>query len=151
MLGKAQGLPADQVFLDLEDSVSPLAKVDARANIVGALTEGDWAGKTRVVRVNDWTTQWTYGDVIAVVEGAGSDLDAVMLPKVQTASQVHALDLLLTQLEKTLGLEVGRIGIEAQIENAKGLVEVDAIAGASPRVETVIFGPADFMASINMK
>ena len=67
MLGKAQGLPADQVFLDLEDSVSPLAKVDARANIVAALTEGDWAGKTRVVRVNDWTTQWTYGDVIAVV------------------------------------------------------------------------------------
>jgi len=57
MLGKAQGLPADQVFLDLEDSVSPLAKVDARANIVAALTEGgDWAGKTRVVRVNDWTT-----------------------------------------------------------------------------------------------
>jgi citrate lyase subunit beta/citryl-CoA lyase len=151
MLGKAQGLPADQVFLDLEDSVSPLAKVDARANIVAALTEGDWAGKTRVVRVNDWTTQWTYGDVIAVVEGAGANLDAVMLPKVQTASQVQALDLLLTQLEKTLGLDVGRIGIEAQIENAKGLVEVDAIAGASPRVETIIFGPADFMASINMK
>ncbi|HEU4912712.1 MAG TPA: CoA ester lyase, partial [Actinomycetes bacterium] len=151
MLGKAQGLPADQVFLDLEDSVSPLAKVDARANIVSALTEGDWVGKTRVVRVNDWTTQWTYGDVIAVVEGAGAHLDCVMLPKVQTASQVEALDLLLTQLEKTLGLEVGRIGIEAQIENAKGLVEVDAIAAASPRVETIIFGPADFMASINMK
>jgi citrate lyase subunit beta/citryl-CoA lyase len=150
-IDKARTLDADQVFLDLEDSVSPLAKVDARANIVAALTEGDWAGKTRVVRVNDWTTQWTYGDVIAVVEGAGADVDAVMLPKVQTASQVHALDLLLTQLEKTLGLEVGRIGIEAQIENAKGLVEVDAIAGASPRVETVIFGPADFMASINMK
>src|SRR3954451_23141547 len=151
MLGKAQGLPADQVFLDLEDSVSPLAKVDARANVVAALTEGDWAGKTRVVRVNDWTTQWTYGDVIAVVEGAGGHLDAVMLPKVQTAAQVTALDLLLTQLEKTLGLEVGRIGIEAQIENARGLVEVDAIAAASPRMETIIFGPADFMASINMK
>ncbi len=127
--------------------MSPLAKVDARANIVAALNEGDWAGKTRVVRVNDWTTQWTYGDVIAVVEGAGANLDAVMLPKVQTAAQVHALDMLLTQLEKTHGLEVGRIGIEAQIENAKGLVEVDAIAGASPRVETIIFGPADFMAS----
>ena len=151
MLGKAQGLPADQVFLDLEDSVSPLAKVDARANIVAALQEGDWAGKTRVVRVNDWTTQWTYGDVIAVVEGAGAALDAVMLPKVQSASQVEALDLLLTQLEKTLGLEVGRIGIEAQIENARGLVEVDAIAAASPRIETIIFGPADFMASINMR
>ena len=151
MLGKAQGLPADQVFLDLEDACAPLAKPDARHTIVKFLNEGDWTGKTRVVRVNDWTTQWTYGDVIAVVEGAGANLDAVMLPKVQTASQVHALDLLLTQLEKTIGLDVGRIGIEAQIENAKGLVEVDAIAGASPRVETVIFGPADFMASINMK
>ena len=151
MLGKAQGLPADQVFLDLEDSVSPLAKVDARANIVAALSEGDWAGKTRVVRVNDWTTQWTYGDVITVVEGAGANLDAVMLPKVASAAQVHALDLLLTQLEKSHGLDVGRIGIEAQIENAAGLVNVDEIAAASPRVETIIFGPADFMASINMK
>jgi citrate lyase subunit beta/citryl-CoA lyase len=151
MLGKAQGLAADQVFLDLEDSVSPLAKIDARDNVVSALNEGDWGGKIRVVRVNDWTTQWTYGDVIAVVEGAGAVLDAVMLPKVQSAAQVQALDLLLTQLEKTLGLDVGRIGIEAQIENARGLVEVDAIAAASRRTETIIFGPADFMASINMR
>ena len=74
-----------------------------------------------------------------------------MLPKVQTAEQVVALDLLLTQIEKAIGLEVGRIGIEAQIENALGLINVDAIAAASPRVETIIFGPADFMASINMK
>jgi citrate lyase subunit beta/citryl-CoA lyase len=131
--------------------VSPLAKIDARDNVVSALNEGDWAGKIRVVRVNDWTTQWTYGDVIAVVEGAGAVLDAVMLPKVQSAAQVQALDLLLTQLEKTLGLDVGRIGIEAQIENARGLVEVDAIAAASRRTETIIFGPADFMASINMR
>jgi citrate lyase subunit beta/citryl-CoA lyase len=74
-----------------------------------------------------------------------------MLPKVQTAAQVQWLDMLLTQIEKTVGLEVGRIGIEAQIENAKGLINVDEIATASPRVETIIFGPADFMASINMK
>ena len=74
-----------------------------------------------------------------------------MLPKVPTPRQVRALDLLLTQIEKTNGLEVGRIGIEAQIENAQGLVNVDAIAFASPRIETIIFGPADFMASINMK
>jgi citrate lyase subunit beta/citryl-CoA lyase len=151
MLGKAQGLPADQIFLDIEDSVAPLAKAEARSNIVSALNEGDWTGKTRVVRVNDWTTQWTYADVIAVVEGAGSNLDCIMLPKVQTADQVVALDLLLTQLEKSNGLEVGRIGIEAQIENALGLINVDAIATASPRIETIIFGPADFMASINMK
>jgi citrate lyase subunit beta/citryl-CoA lyase len=151
MLGKAQGLPADQVFLDLEDAVAPIAKEGARDNVVAALNEGDWGGKTRVVRVNDWTTQWTYGDVITVVEGAGANLDCIMLPKVQTPEQVVALDLLLTQIEKTNGLPVGRVGIEAQIENALGLVNVDAIAAASPRVETIIFGPADFMASINMK
>jgi citrate lyase subunit beta/citryl-CoA lyase len=151
MIEKAKGLPTDQVFLDIEDAVAPLAKPEARKNIVAALTEGGWGEKVRTVRVNDWTTQWTYRDVVEVVEGAGADLDCIMLPKVQSAEQVVALDLLLTQIETTMGFEVGRIGIEAQIENARGLVEVDAIAQASPRVETIIFGPADFMASINMK
>ncbi len=150
-LEKAKGLPADQVFLDLEDSVAPIAKIDARGTVVEALNSEGWGDKVRVVRVNDWTTQWTYGDVVAVVEGAGANLDCIMLPKVQTADQVVALDLLLTQIEKTVGLDVGRIGIEAQIENALGLINVDVIATASPRVETIIFGPADFMASINMK
>ncbi len=93
MLDKAQGLPADQVFLDLEDAVAPLAKPEARKNIVAALNDGDWAGKTRVVRVNDLTTQWTYRDVIEVVEGAGANLDCIMLPKVQNAAQVEWLDL----------------------------------------------------------
>jgi citrate lyase subunit beta/citryl-CoA lyase len=151
MLGKAQGLPADQVFLDLEDSVAPLAKESARDNIVAALNDGDWGGKTRVVRVNDLTTRWTYRDVVTVVEGAGANLDAIMLPKVQTAEQVIWLDVLLRQIEQTVGLEVGRIGIEAQIENAAGLIAVDAIAAASARNQTIIFGPADFMASINMR
>jgi citrate lyase subunit beta / citryl-CoA lyase len=151
MLDKARGLPADQVFMDLEDAVAPLAKPDARKNVVAALNDGGWAGKLRVVRVNDLTTHWTYRDVIEVVEGAGANLDCVMLPKVQSAEQVAWLDMTLTQIEKMLGLEVGRIGIEAQIENARGLVNVDAIAAASPRTETIIFGPADFMASINMK
>ncbi|MBQ0987898.1 CoA ester lyase [Streptomyces sp. F63] len=150
-LEKAQGLPADQVFLDLEDACAPLAKEGARHTIVDALNNGDWTGKTRVVRVNDWTTHWTYRDVVTVVEGAGPNLDCIMLPKVQSAEQVVALDLLLTQIEKTMGFEVGKIGIEAQIENAAGLVNVDAIAASSPRIETIIFGPADFMASINMK
>lgn len=69
-LEKAQGLPADQVFLDLEDACAPLAKPEARHTIVKFLNEGDWTGKTRVVRVNDWTTEWTYRDVVTVVEGA---------------------------------------------------------------------------------
>ena len=151
MLDKAKGLPADQIFMDIEDAVAPLAKPDARKNIVAALNEGGYDGKVRSVRVNDWTTQWTYADVIEVVSGAGANLDCIMLPKVQNAEQIHALDMLLTQIEKSEGLEVGRIGIEAQIENAMGLTKVDEIAAASPRVETIIFGPADFMASINMK
>jgi citrate lyase subunit beta/citryl-CoA lyase len=150
MLGKAQGLPADQVFLDLEDAVAPGAKEEARANIVAALNEGDWSGKTRVVRVNDLTTKWTYRDVITVVEGAGQNLDCIMLPKVQTAAQVEWLDYTLTQIEKVMGFEPGKIGIEAQIENALGLSNVKEIAFASDRIETIIFGPADFMASINM-
>jgi citrate lyase subunit beta/citryl-CoA lyase len=151
MLDKARGLPADQVFLDLEDAVAPLAKPEARKNVVAALNEGGWGDKVRVVRVNDLATAWTYRDVVEVVEGAGANLDAIMLPKVQSAGQVEWLDLTLTQIEKTIGLPVGSIGIEAQIENARGLVNVDAIAAASPRTETIIFGPADFMASLNMK
>jgi citrate lyase subunit beta/citryl-CoA lyase len=150
-LEKAQGLDSDQVFLDLEDSVAPIAKPDARKNIVEVLNTGDWGKRVKTVRVNDWTTQWTYKDVIEVVEGAGANLDCIMLPKVQTADQVKALDVLLTQIETSMGYEVGKIGIEAQIENALGLINVDDIATASPRIETIIFGPADFMASINMK
>jgi citrate lyase subunit beta / citryl-CoA lyase len=150
-LEKAKGLPADQVFLDLEDACAPLAKPGARKNIVAALNEGGWGDKIRVVRVNDLTTHWTYRDVIEVVEGAGENLDAIMLPKVQSAGQVAWLDVMLSQIEQTMGLPVGRIGIEAQLENAAGLLAIESIAKASPRIETLIFGPADFMASINMK
>ncbi|TDE44193.1 CoA ester lyase [Nonomuraea mesophila] len=150
-LDKAQTLPVDEVFLDLEDSVAPAAKQEARENVVTALREGDWSGKTRVVRVNDLTTQWAYRDVIEVVEGAGEFVDCLMLPKVQDSTDVVWLDTLLTQIEQAMGHEVGRIGIEAQIENARGLVNVDAVAGSSRRLETLVFGPADFMASINMR
>ncbi|MEV5650331.1 CoA ester lyase [Nocardia sp. NPDC052254] len=151
MIDKAKGLPADEIFLDLEDAVAPPAKAAARANIIAALNSAGWGNQIKVVRVNDWTTEWTYADVISVVEGAGRDLDAILLPKVLDAGQVQALDLLLTQLEKANGLEVGRIGIEPQIENALGLRNIDEIATASPRVRTLVFGPADFMASINMR
>ncbi|MFF0491658.1 HpcH/HpaI aldolase/citrate lyase family protein [Nocardia sp. NPDC004068] len=151
MIEKAMGLPADEVFLDLEDAVAPGAKAAARANIIAALNSSGWGEQLKVVRVNDWTTEWTYADVIAVVEGAGAALDAILLPKVTDGGQVRALDLLLTQVEKAAGLEVGRIGIEPQLENALGLRNIDDIATASPRVRTLVFGPADFMASINMR
>ncbi len=150
MIEKAKGLPADQVFLDLEDSVAPDAKARARTQVAASLGDDGWAGQLRGVRVNDWTTPWTHADVIEVVAAAGAHLDVVVLPKVTDVSHVTALDLLLTQLEITHGLTVGRIGIEAQIENAEGLTNVDAIA-AGPRVQALVLGPADMMASLNMR
>ncbi|MGH3242379.1 MAG: HpcH/HpaI aldolase/citrate lyase family protein [Spirillospora sp.] len=148
---KAQGLPADEVLLDLEDAVAPSAKQDARKLVVEALNEGDWTGKTRVVRVNDLDTHWAYRDVIEIVEGAGANLDAIMLPKAQDAGHVQWLDRLLTQIETATGLPAGRIGIEAQIEDARSMVNIDAIAASSPRLESLVYGPGDLMASINMK
>lgn len=151
MIAKAKTLPADALFLDLEDAVAPLAKAQARQGIVDALNEDGWGSQIKSVRVNDWTTPWTHADVIEVVAGAGANLDAILLPKVTDASHVRALDLLLTQLERLHGLEPGRIGIEAQIEDARGLTAINEIATASDRLETLVFGPADFLASLNMR
>ena len=150
MIEKAKGLPADEVFLDLEDAVAPDAKAAARARVGAALASPGWAGQLRGVRVNDWTTPWTHRDVIEVVSGAGPHLEVVVLPKVTDAHHVHALDLLLTQLERSHGLPVGRIGIDVQIEDARGLRNIDAIA-AAPRVQALVLGPADLMASLNMR
>jgi citrate lyase subunit beta/citryl-CoA lyase len=137
-------------FLDLEDSVAPLEKVGARAKVVNAIRDLDWGERVLCVRINAWDTEWTYGDVIEVVGNAGTRLDEIMLPKVQSAAEVVAMDLLLTQVEKNCGLPVGHIGIEAQIETTRGLINVDEICAASPRLETIIFGPADFAASMEM-
>jgi citrate lyase subunit beta/citryl-CoA lyase len=149
-LAKAPTLPADMFFLDLEDAVAPLEKEDARAKVVEAIRTSDWGDAVLCVRVNAWDTRWTYGDVIEVVGNAGTRLDEVMLPKVQNAAQVVALDLLLTQVEINSGLPAGHIGIEAQIETAQGLINVEEICASSPRLETVILGPVDFSASMGM-
>src|SRR5487761_327953 len=149
-LAMAPTVTADMTFLDLEDSVAPLEKVAARTKVVDAIKNLAWDDRVLCVRINAWDTEWTYGDVIEVVGNAGERLDEVMLPKVQAASDVIALDLLLTQVEKKAGLPVGHIGIEAQIETARGLINVDDICAASPRLETIIFGPADFAASMEM-
>ena len=150
MLAKAPGIPADMVFLDLEDSVAPLEKESARAKAVDAVKNQDWGEKTLCVRINSWDTKWTYGDVIEVVGNAGERLEEVMLPKVQSAAEVVALDLLLTQVEANTGLPLGHIGIEAQIETARGLINVEEICAASPRLETIILGPVDMSASMEM-
>jgi citrate lyase subunit beta/citryl-CoA lyase len=149
-LDKAPGLAADMFFLDLEDAVAPSEKEAARPRVVEAVRSKDWGAAVLCVRVNAWDTRWTYGDVIEVVGGAGERLDEVMLPKVQNAAQVVALDLLLTQVEANVGLPIGHIGIEAQIETAQGLINVEEITTASPRLETVILGPVDMSASMGM-
>ncbi|WP_183473798.1 CoA ester lyase [Mycolicibacterium iranicum] len=150
MIQKAKSLPADEVFLDLEDAVAAEAKEQARQQVAQALAEDGWAGQLRGVRINDWTTPWTHADIIEVVARAGASLDIVVLPKVTDVSHVVALDLLLSQLEAVHDLPAGRIGIDAQIEDARGLTNVDAIA-AAPRVQALVLGPADLMASLNMR
>ncbi len=149
MLAKAPGLGADMVFLDLEDSVAPLEKEAARDNVVKAINEQDWGDVVLCVRVNAWDTKWTYRDVVHVVENASERLDELMLPKVQSAAEVRALDLLLTQIEETIGRR-SQVGIEPQIETARGLINVERICAASKRLETIVFGPADFAASTEM-
>src|SRR5919205_365688 len=150
MLAKGPTIAADMTFLDLEDAVSPLEKEAARPKVVDAIRNLPWDDRVLCVRVNDWSTEWTAFDVIEVVGNAGERLDEIMLPKVQNAAQVVALDLLLTQVEKKAGLPVGHIGIEAQIETARGLINVEEICAASKRLETVILGPVDFSASMEM-
>lgn len=148
---KARTLAVDGLFLDLEDAVAPPVKVESRERIVAALNSGaGFAAGLVTVRVNGWESPWTYGDVIEVVSRAGDRLDALVLPKTQSAAQVQALDLLLTQVERNAGLVPGRIALEVQIEDAVGLLHVNEIAAASPRLASLVFGPGDFMASLGM-
>ncbi len=151
MLEKARDLATDALFLDLEDSVSPLVKEQARANVIAALCEGDFGDRVVSVRINAMDTQWSADDLTQVIEQAGDKVDCILVPKMQTAAQVQQVDERIAQLEAARGLAVGSIGIEAQIEDALGLVNVEHIASASERLESLVFGPADFMASINMK
>ena len=149
MLAKAPSLPADEVFLDLEDSVAPGEKEGARGNVVHALNTNEWGDKTVVVRINAIDTRWAYRDIIEVVEAAGENLDCIMIPKVQAPGEVEFVDHLLRMIEDTKGFD-HQIGIEAQIENGPGLTLIDDIAHASDRLETLIFGPGDMAAAMGM-
>ena len=150
MLAKAATLAADEVLIDLEDAVTPLEKNDAtRQQVVDALLGLEWRAGTRAVRVNDASTRWCFRDITYVVERVAAGLDCIILPKVETAADVHFADRLLSQLELELGGS-RRIGLEVQIESPRGLVNIESIAAASDRVETLIFGPGDFAASAGM-
>jgi citrate lyase subunit beta / citryl-CoA lyase len=149
-LAKAPELDADEVFLDLEGAVAPSEKPRARELVIEALRTQDFGAKTVVVRVNGTDTPHYYRDLIDIVEQAGNRLDAIMLPKVRTPGDVEMTAKLLTQIELARELPAGRIGIEAQIEDATGLLACEAIAAASPRMETLIFGPGDYSAAVGI-
>ena len=148
-LAKAPSLAADEVFLDLEDAVAQSEKESARSLVIQTLQTHDFGEKTVVVRVNGTDTPHYYRDLIDVVEQAGDRLHAIMLPKVRTPGDVEMTDKLLTQIELAKDLP-SRIGIEAQIEDATGLLACEAIATASPRMETLIFGPGDYSAAVGI-
>jgi citrate lyase subunit beta / citryl-CoA lyase len=150
MAEKALASAADAVFLDLEDAVAPDSKAEARKDIVSALKELEWRGRPTVFRANALDTPYFYRDLMEVVEGAGDSLDAVMIPKVNRPEDLCAVSILLSQLELAMDLEKGRIEIEAQIESAEGLANVDSIARATGRLTALHFGPGDFAASVSM-
>jgi malyl-CoA/(S)-citramalyl-CoA lyase len=143
---KAARSEADAVFLDLEDAVAPDQKEQARRNVIRALNEIDWRDKTLTVRINGLDTHYMYRDVIDVIEQGGQRLDLIMVPKVGTAADVYAVDMLITQCETAVG-RTKRLGLSHIIETAQGMANVDAIAAASPRNEALHFGVADYAAS----
>ena len=150
MVEKALASEADAVFVDLEDAVAPGRKAGAREDVVGALRELDWGGRPTLFRVNALDTRWFYRDVIEVAEEAGDALDAVLIPKVNRPEDLHAVAVLLDGVEMNAGLDPGKVKLEAQVETAEGLTNVDAIARSTDRLQALHFGPGDFAASLGM-
>ena len=146
MFEKAAASEVDVIFLDLEDAVAPDEKEQARKNIIRALNEIDWGRKTMSVRINGLDTHYMYRDVVDVVEQAGERLDLIMVPKVGTAADVYAVDMMLTQIEDAKGYKK-KIGLEHIIETALGMQNIHEIAAASKRNESLHFGVADYAAS----
>ncbi|TXH38660.1 MAG: CoA ester lyase [Rhodospirillaceae bacterium] len=143
---KAAKSAADVIFLDLEDAVAPDDKAQARKNIIAALRDIDWGTKTMSVRINGLDTHYMYRDVVDVIEQGGERLDLIMIPKVGTAADVYAVDMLVTQCEAAVGRKK-HIGFEMIIETALGMQNVHEIAAASKRNESLHFGVADYAAS----
>ncbi|HUF85976.1 MAG TPA: CoA ester lyase [Thermohalobaculum sp.] len=140
---------ADVINLDLEDAVAPPDKAQARRNIVEAINDIDWGRKTLSVRINGLDTEYWYRDVVDLLENCGERLDLIMVPKVGNARDIYAVDALITGIERAKGRE-RRLGLEAIIETAAGLVHVGEIAASSPRLEALSLGAADYAASMGM-
>ena len=146
MFEKAAASAVDVIFLDLEDAVAPDKKAEARKNIIQAVNDIDWGSKTLSVRINGLDTHYMYRDVVDVLEQTGDRLDLIMIPKVGTAADVYAVDMLVSQVEAAKGRKK-RIGFELIIETALGMANIDEIAKASRRNESLHFGVADYAAS----
>jgi len=147
---KMAGSAADVINMDLEDSVSPSDKDSARANVIAAINDVDWNSKRVSVRINSLDTPYWYRDVVDLLEQAGERLDQIMIPKVGCAADIYAVDALVTAVEAAKGRKK-RIGLEVIIESAAGLAHVEEIAAASPRLEAMSLGAADFAASMGMQ
>ena len=150
MIEKGLSSAADLLFLDLEDAVAPKEKAAARENVIRAIKELDWHGRPTFYRINSLDTPYFYKDVIEVLEETVGALDLVLVPKVEREGDLSTLDTLLTSVELSAGIETGKIKFEAQIETAKGLVNIDDIARATSRLEAFHFGPGDYSASVRM-
>ena len=145
---KALASECDYVFLDLEDAVAPDDKEQARRNVIEALRDLDWqgAGKTVSVRVNGLDTHYMYRDVVDVMEQAGEHLDTILVPKVGVPADLYMVEAMVNQIEQGRKLET-RVGLEALIETALGMANVEAIAARGGRLEALHFGVADYAAS----
>lgn len=147
-IADAASSDADEVFFDLEDSLAPNEKPAARTNLVDAIQDHEWGNTALSYRINGIGTRWWYEDVIEPLSEVGTAVDSLIIPKVQTASDVRTIETLLESLEQNVGLSPGEIGLSVQIETAGGMNSVVEIAQASDRLTAMIFGPADYAASI---
>ncbi len=148
LVEKAVASDADEVFLDLEDSLAPSEKGSARAELCTTVKKHEWDETVLSYRINAIGTRWWYEDVISVLGAVGEQIDTIILPKVDTAAEVHTLSNLLEAVEINNGLEPGAIGVSVQIETAKGMTNVREILTAHDRLRAVIFGPGDYSTSI---
>ena len=148
LVSSAVDSEADEIFLDLEDSLGPGEKVAARSTLIDAVSAHDWTERGLSYRINGTDTRWWYEDVIEVISRVGREIDTLIIPKVRDTTDVQAVAKLLASVERNAGLPVGSVGLSAQIETAAGMNAVTEIANASDRLTAIIFGPADYAASI---
>jgi citrate lyase beta subunit len=147
MIEKAARSAADAVVIDLEDAVAPAEKEQARANLVRALRELDFGPRLRSYRINGLDSPFAYRDLIEVVEAVGDRVDLIMVPKVSSPDDLRFVARLLDQIELGRG-QSRAIGLEAQIETASGFLYAREIAAATPRLESLIYGPGDYAAAL---